>query len=189
MSICVQQLLTLSEQTNLRCDIFSKILWIIMNLCYYRWIVNRTRSHFLDYTDSTPLQETQNNMCSSGSSHAILHMATFKGFFFFHAGFNLICCPGIEEAEHIMELYSVSYRERDGLKNCVCVHLYIHIYTVYKNKNALYGRSDVIPYYCVTISKLRQIETIIKLIFSKLLRQTKRGIGVILYNHFWKMLV
>lgn len=67
-------------------------------------------------------------MCSSGSSHAILHMATFKGFFFFHAGFNLICCPGIEEAEHIMELYSVSYRERDGLK-IVCVCIYIYIYT------------------------------------------------------------
>lgn len=124
-------------------------------------------------------------MCSSGSSHAILHMATFKGFFFFHAGFNLICCPGIEEAQHIIELYSVSYRERDGLKNRVCVYLYIHIYTVYKNENVLYGRSDVIPQYCVTISKLRQFETRIKLIFSK---QTKRGIGVILYNHFWKML-
>lgn len=67
------------------------------------------------YTDSTPLRETQNNMCSSGSSHAILHMATFKGFFFFfHGGFNLICCPGIEEAEHIMELYSVIREERDG---------------------------------------------------------------------------
>lgn len=40
-----------------------------------------TRSYFMT-TDSTPLQEPKNNMCSSGSSHAILHMATFKGFFF-----------------------------------------------------------------------------------------------------------
>lgn len=31
---------------------------------------------------------------------------------FFHAGSNLICCPGIEEAEHSMELYSAGYRQR-----------------------------------------------------------------------------
>lgn len=37
--------------------------------------------------------------------------------FFFHAGFNLICCQGIEEAKHSMELYSVSYRQRDGQMN------------------------------------------------------------------------
>lgn len=36
---------------------------------------------------------------------------------FFHAGFNLICCQGIEEAEHSMELYSVSHRQKDGQMN------------------------------------------------------------------------
>lgn len=70
------------QQTALECDIWSKAVWIITKLSYYYLTVNGPRSHFLDYTDSTPLQETQNNMCSSGSSHAILHMATFKGFFF-----------------------------------------------------------------------------------------------------------
>lgn len=36
---------------------------------------------------------------------------------FFHAGFNLICCQGIEEAEHSMELYSAGHRHRDGWMN------------------------------------------------------------------------
>lgn len=65
-------------------------------------------------TQSQHLRETLKNMCSSGSSHAILHMATFKGFSFFHADFNLICCQDIEEAERSMELYSVGHRQRDG---------------------------------------------------------------------------
>lgn len=76
-------------------------------------MVCHTESHSTDNTVSTPLQKTQNNMCSSGSSHAILHMATFKGFFF-HAGFNLICCRGIEEAEHSIEPYTVDHGCKDG---------------------------------------------------------------------------
>lgn len=36
---------------------------------------------------------------------------------FFHAGFNLICCQGIEEAEHSMEPYSAGHRQRDGCMN------------------------------------------------------------------------
>lgn len=38
---------------------------------------------------------------------------------FFHAGFNLICCQGIEEAEHSMELYSVG--QNRGMEGCMNV--------------------------------------------------------------------
>lgn len=69
------------QQTVLQCDICSKAAWLIRKLSYDYLTVNGPSSHFLDYR-LTPLHETQNNMCSSGSSHAILHMATFKGFFF-----------------------------------------------------------------------------------------------------------
>lgn len=65
--------------------------------CWVGWDLPHRAPLSAQYTDSTPLRQARNNMCFSGSSHAILHMATFKVFFFFHAGFNLICCSGIGE--------------------------------------------------------------------------------------------
>lgn len=55
---------------------------------------------------------------------------------FFHAGFNLICCQGIEKAEHSMELYSVGHRHRDGWMN-VWTELWSFINTKCTSKDQL----------------------------------------------------